>query len=554
MPKTILAGLALAVVLCGVALGVMPDVRPTPQMRDFVGDPTAHVRYFVPNDPLYPQQWHLNNAGAYPHANVNPAWAANLTGSGVIIGIVDDGLETFHPDLAPNYVPADSWDFGQNDAIPNPVYSSDNHGTSVSGVAAARGGNALGVTGAAPEAGLAGLRIDFNNQTAAMFANATLYHSSGTNTNISVKNHSYGIGAAFIPTTLEVAALRTSTAAGTTHCVAAGNERSYHGAYYYDENGNGSFDPDIDHAVDADSNKKHNQSISETITVAALGADGLFTWYSNWGANVFVTAPSNGALGLGITTTDRVGAGGYDATSDYTNGFGGTSSASPLVAGIMALGIQANPAMDQRMAKHLLVRTSTIVHPTDATVTSDGGWKTNAAGNRFNQNYGFGLVNAGAFTTEAALWTGVSPLVTESTGTVLVNEAIIGPGGNLRNFMLHTPGQLEEVEVHLDIDHTWRGDLTAYLTSPAGTTSRLFLDNGADSFDLIDWTFVTNAFWGENPVGAWTIQIFDTFASLDDGWWNSFAVTARTGHLVPEPATLALLALGAALALRRRAR
>jgi subtilisin family serine protease len=86
--------------------------------------------------------------------HVPAAWNRDITGSGVIIGIVDDCLQITHPDLSPNYVAADSWDFGQNDPDPSPVYNSgpneDRHGTSVAGVAAARGGNSIGGTGAAP--------------------------------------------------------------------------------------------------------------------------------------------------------------------------------------------------------------------------------------------------------------------------------------------------------------------------------------------------------------------------------------------------------------------
>jgi subtilisin-like proprotein convertase family protein len=469
----------------------------------------------------------------------------------VTIGLVDDCLEITHPDLAPNYVAADSWDFGQNDPDPSPVTASDGHGTSVAGLAAGRGGNGIGISGAAPLANLSCQRIDFDNQTEQMFADATLYHACPGNTSIAIKNHSYGTFVPFEPTALEAAALRISASVGTIHTFAAGNERQYHGLYVYDVNHNGVFDPDVDLAIDADANKKQDQAVPEVITVAALGADGRFAPYSNWGANVFVTAPSSGALGLAITTTDRTGADGYDP-GDYTNAFGGTSAATPVVAGILALGKQVNPAMDWRLAKHLLVRTSTHIDPTDHSDTSDGGWKTNAAGFQFNQDYGFGLINADAFTRLAARCSGVTPQMTETTGTISVNEAIIFSGGNTQMFAFAQPGEIEEVAVHLDITHTWRGDLTAYLTSPSGTVCRLFKENLADTFDIIDWTFVANTFWGESPVGAWSLRIDDTYPWSDNGTWNSFSATVTTGSLVPEPATLALLGAGALLAVLRR--
>ena len=519
------------IVLC-VSSGVVAESaeRPGPVGLAPGGDPYQMVRYFAPDDPLFGDQWHLANGSGYPHVNVTGAWGRGVTGAGVIIGIVDDSLQSTHPDLAPNYVAADSWDFGGNDPVPDPVATDDNHGTSVAGVAAGRGGNALGVSGAAPHAGLAGLRIDFANQTDQMFIDATLYHSSGANTNIAVKNHSYGISIPYAASAGQLAAAQTSAAAGTIHAFAAGNERDIHGLYY-DVNGNGSFDADLDLAADGDANKKDLQATPDTIAVAALGADGTHSYYSNWGANVFVAASSNGALGLGITTTDRTGGDGYDS-GDYTDSFGGTSSASPLVAGVMALGEQVNAAMDVRLAKHLLVATSAIVDAGDTSDTSDGGWTANAAGNVFNQNYGFGLVDADAFTTLAAVHGGATPLVTETTGTIAVGEAIVGAGGVARAFTFTTDGALEDVVVHLDITHSWRGDLEAYLTSPAGTTSRLMDDNLADSFNTIDWDFTTNAFWGEDAAGQWTLTINDTYASADDGTWNSFSVLANLGGMI----------------------
>ena len=289
---------------------------------------------FTPNDPLYGPgttastggQWHLRNT-ANPGRDVNvvPAWNRNITGAGVTIGIVDDGLERTHPDLAPNYSAADSRDFVSNDSDPSPG-TSDFHGTAVAGVAAARGGNGIGVTGAAPNAQLAGLRVGFGGAgTTSQFVNATTYRSSGATAIIDVKNHSYGYSAAYITATSEVNAVVTSATAGTIHVFAAGNNRGFSAQ---------------------DVNHQDTQNNPEVIAVAALSSGGRWSYYSNFGAALFVTTPSNGATGNGsgssspgITTTDRVGSTGYGGLSDsnYTNSFGGTSSAAPLAAGVMAL-------------------------------------------------------------------------------------------------------------------------------------------------------------------------------------------------------------------------
>lgn len=504
--------------------------------------PPLRRRYFVPNDPYFGNnspagflgQWHLdNNTGGGPDANLLPAWAKGYTGNGVVIGIVDDGLQAAHPDLSPNYLSNLSYDFGQSDGNPSPVFADDNHGTSVAGVAAARGGNGLGVTGAAPQANLAGLRIDFENQTTQMFVDATLHQSTGNNPSIDIKNHSYGIGVPFVESSSEVNALATSTSAGTIHVVAAGNERQ------------GDVDEDGDVAKKALQNSRH------AITVAALGISGFHASYSNYGGNVFVTAPSSDN-GTGITTTDRTGNPGYNesGTADgelfpdtsYTDTFGGTSSATPLVAGVLALAKEVNPALDTRWAKQLLAQTSVKVDLFD---NSDiGGWVTNAAGFDFNPSYGFGLIDADALTEAASQTTGYRDGGSESTSQA-VNRILADEASLTEFFTLTTDDKLEQLEIELDLTHEYRGDLEAYLTSPSGTTSRLMLANIGDFEADLDWSFTTNAFWGESAAGQWTLSVTDQF-EFDTGTWNSFGVSAYFGEasFIPEPTGIALLILG----------
>lgn len=481
---------------------------------------------FVPDDPYFtngnppgwPGQWHLLYA-ARPQfdANVRGAWDRDVTGANVLIGICDDGFERTHPDLSPGYSAVDSFDFADNDTNPDPVAANDNHGTSVAGVAGARGGNGIGVCGSAPLARLAGLRLPFDGSgTTADFVDATKYHSFGTNRDIRVKNHSYGIGEPFITSDAEGSALADSAGAGTLHAISAGNERGESGE---------------------DSNKKSFQSNPHAIAVAAFASTGIFSSYSCFGANVFVTAPSNSfrAGEFGITTTDRTGNAGYTKNSDpypdknYEPNFGGTSSASPLVAGVLALGVQANPAITQRLAKHLLARSCDVVDAADASATSDGGWKTNNAGFRFNQNYGFGLIDADEFTRLAAQFTGITALQTEETPQSTVNAAIPDNSQLQRTTSVTAVTPLEEVEVFMDFTHAKRGDLEATLQSPRGTVSRVFMRNSQDTgSSRTQWWFTCNAFWGENPQGTWTLTLKDTSGG-NTGTWSSFRLRMRMG-------------------------
>ena len=505
---------------------------------------------FTPNDPYFsdkgggsgnPGQWHLVNTHTPGlDVNIQPAWNRGITGAGIVIGIVDDCLEIAHPDLAPNYRPTLSWDFGQNDGDPSPVYADDRHGTSVSGVAAARGGNGIGVTGAAPEAGLAGLRIDFNNWSDQQLIDATLYQAGP----IRVKNHSYGVQAPFYSTDSWVAASRAASDAGVINVRAAGNERSIIGSigdtYYVLNWGN--------------ANLKSLQADRKAITVAALGSNGQYAYYSNFGACVFVTAPSSGSS-YGITTTDRTGSAGYSAgatsfpDADYTTSFGGTSSASPLVAGIVAQMLQVNPNLDVRGVKNILARTSRVVDPNQAD------WITNGAGLHFNPNYGFGLIDADAATQMAATYTQPPVEAAYTTGTVRVNAAILDnvTEGVIRSFTLAGNGSLESVEVAVDITHNYPGDLFIQLTSPSGTRSVLTYDHTFQDREMtgLIWTFSSAAFWGEDLSGTWSLQVADRW-EIEAGMWNSYQVTAYAG--VPEPATLTLLALGVAICAGRARR
>ena len=102
------------------------------------------------------------------------------------------------------------------------------------------------------------------------------------------------------------------------------------------------------------------------------------------GSAVLVNAPSNGNAN-GITTTDLTGSGGYSATN-CTSTFGGTSSASPLTAGVVALMLDANPNLTWRDVQHILVNTS------DRTDTGNTNWRKNASGRWISEYYGFGRV------------------------------------------------------------------------------------------------------------------------------------------------------------------
>jgi len=462
----------------------------------------------LPTDPLFANQWHLQNTGQFSGTsgediNIVPAWNAGYTGSGVLIGVVDDGLQYTHPDISPNYNASASYDFNGGDTNPAPT-SNDKHGTSAAGVAAARDdGSSCGV-GAAYRAGLAGLRLISAPTTDAQEASALTYHYNSTENLISIYSNSWGPPDANpyanldSPGPLTLAALKDGVengrgGKGSLYIWAAGNGLAGYDNINYDGYANSRY----------------------TIAVGAIDHNGEQAPYSEPGAAMFVTAPSSNST-TGITTTDLLGTGGY-ASGDCTNGFGGTSSSAPLVAGVVALMLEANPNLGWRDVQHILAETADVNDPTDLD------WAINGSGHEINHKYGFGRVDAEAAVNLAATWENVGPEVSVKSGTINVNKIIPdgNPNGITSNFVVNDSIHVEQVEVVFNASHGYRGDLKVILTSPSGTKSVLseFRYDGHANYNA--WKFTTVRNWGELSTGKWSLKVIDV-TSPDQGMFTSW--------------------------------
>ncbi|MDZ4767312.1 MAG: S8 family serine peptidase [Chloroflexota bacterium] len=469
----------------------------------------AHDGYTrVPTDPLYPNQWHLNHTGqvagaAGNDANVLPAWNAGYDGTGVNISIVDEGMQHTHPDLAPNYLPSASFDWNQNDTDPSPTSSGEGHGTAAGGVAAGSDDGVSCGVGAAYNAGLSSQRILAGLLTDTIEANGL-----GNQRNVNhIYNNSWGPSDS--GTVLdEPGALVKSVFANNT---ASG--RSGLGSIFVWANGNGYQSGDYAGADGYTSSRY-------VIAVAATDSAGVSSYYNEGGSAVLVNAPSNGNAN-GITTTDLTGSGGYSATN-CTSTFGGTSSASPLTAGVVALMLDANPNLTWRDVQHILVNTS------DRTDTGNTNWRKNASGRWISEYYGFGRVDADEATRRALGWTTVPAEQNYTSPVINVNQPIADGAPNTYTQSAHAVGTAmrftEHVEVVFNATHTWRGDLRVLLTAPSGTISTLMIARSNDSGDnYSNWTFTSAHFWGEDPNGTWTISVSDAFTT-DVGTFNNWQI------------------------------
>jgi len=120
----------------------------------------------------------------------------------------------------------------------------------------------------------------------------------------------------------------------------------------------------------------------DVICVTASNSLDEFSSYSFYGPNAFLCAPTNGNNGVGITTaTVGVGTDGKSLALSYTSGFGGTSSATPLAAGICALMLTANPNLTVSQIKSIFKQTNDRI---------SGGYDTNGHSDKL----GYGRINA----------------------------------------------------------------------------------------------------------------------------------------------------------------
>jgi len=417
----------------------------------------------LPTDPRFSDQWHLlNTTSPEADANVEDAWNAGYTGAGVVVGVIDGGVQRDHEDLVAGYNAPASTSGGTS-----------SHGTSVAGVIAATEGNGLGGVGAAYDAEWSSLYYGSNSKTATNFL-----HRNDIN---DIKNNSWGPfdnGTIWTISSVEYNALEDSVQMG----------RGGLGEIFAWAAGNGGTRDRVDYDPYASSRY--------TIAVGAIGHQDRRSSYNEKGSSMLVVAHSDGN-GRGITTTN--------SGNRYTSNFGGTSSASPLGAGVMALMLEANPNLTWRDVQHVLVHSSRKVDAGNA------GWNTNGAGHDISYDYGYGAVDAGAATALAASWTNVSAEQMYDSGVQTINQQIPDNSATGLTFTVDVPANftVESAELILNVDHNRLGDLDIRMGSPAGTGSIFSTPRGDGKDDFNDYIFTTVRSWDEPSGGTWTFYIAD---------------------------------------------
>jgi subtilisin-like proprotein convertase family protein/subtilisin family serine protease len=526
------------------ALAVLADAPGTVSVGPLLG--RYHQKHLVPNDPLFTQQWFLKNTGQSGGVvgmdmRVETVWNT-YQGSGIRIAIVDDGLDLLHPDLAPNVDTANHYDWNSipYDTDPAPLLNpdpaeEDTHGTAVGGVAGARGNNAAGVSGVAPEATLVGFRlISFQDPDGTSDDEDADAMARGKDI-IDIKNNSWGTGApAWV--TIPAGPLMEAARADAAHTGRAGK-----GTVYVWAAGNG-------RQSGQQGQKDGATNSMYATTVGGLDHRGNLAVYSEGGSHLVVVAPTSGGSGtLPVVTTDLRGNSGYNRTGtaqgepadrNYTDSFGGTSSAAPAVSGAIALMLDANPNLNWRDVKEILLRSSRQIIPTDS------GWLTRHGGDpslpliKHHESYGGGLIDAQAAVTMAQTWTSLGPMTSDSRSSNLQRTILDNNTTGISipfDFSALTAMRVEHAQVRLDASHNWRGDLVITLRSPSGVISNLATEEiRDDGSDYEDWDFSSVRHWGEAAAGIWTLSIKDVSAGVS-GTFHSATLTLHGTDVSPLP-------------------
>jgi subtilisin family serine protease len=530
---------------------------------------TSTVNVTLRADPLVKNQWHIQNTGQDSFSSVKPistndmrvgaAWALGVSGKGVKVAVVDDGLEINHEDLKPNVDAAKSINFLTSGTDPTPS-GKDGHGTSVAGIIASTAFNGKGGRGVAYGATLRGYNLLASG--AYSLANlATGLGGSPTTADNDVFNASFGSrvdpSRPLLPTfdpalgEINANALTLRGGKGAPLVQSAGNEFQSFSGY-----------PDASCAKAVEWGVSCGNAASDTrrastlpIVVGALAANGKKSSYSTAGSSIWVSAPGgeygydssrvttpdpkafepaivttsrtgcdNALLSNPVNALDSKGANPQAPSCQYTALMNGTSAAAPNLSAVIALMLEANPNLTLRDIKFILAKTAIRVDPNQAKVapaiyrgaafTLEQGWVRNAAGYYFSNWYGFGGVDAGAAVSMAKSYKDFLPpqkTAVQYAYTPSSNVAIPGQTSFSIDYPVTSDMTINEgVLVYFDMLTPAVLCNQLELTSPSGTKSILL--NGASGFTnvrVIDTRLASNAFYGEPVNGTWRLTIYN---------------------------------------------
>ncbi|XP_077441964.1 proprotein convertase subtilisin/kexin type 5 isoform X2 [Vanacampus margaritifer] len=453
--------------------------------------------------------------GCQPPMNIAGAWERGYTGSGVVVSVLDDGIDGEHPDLKPNYDALASFDVNGQERHPSPSYSetaANYHGTRCAGMVAAAiiANHSTCTIGVAFRSRIGGVRIlDGLDGEVTDMAEAQALSFKPQHVDIYLASWGPEDDGATVdgPGPLTRLALQNGIGTGrhgrgSVYVWAAGSGARRGDHCSCDGYSNSIYTISISSSGVLQNQPNHQERCSSTLAASSTVDE------------ISVLAPHQSC-----------GTAKWDSALSVS-----------AAAGVIALTLEANPLLTWRDIQHIIVRTS------DTRQLAAADWRKNGAGLKVSHLYGFGLLDAERMVLQAKRWQRVPPQHACTVEAPTLLKRILNAGGALTS-VLETSGCsassrrqqhvafVEHVVVRVTVACRRRGDLSIALTSPSGTVSQLLdkrpHDNSTEGFH--QWEFMTTHCWGERAVGEWTLKIRD---SPSEGRENSQAGTLEEWSLV----------------------
>ncbi|WP_196222744.1 S8 family serine peptidase [Pseudooceanicola algae] len=441
--------------------------------------------------------------------DLDAIWA-DYTGNSVLVGIYDDGVAQ-HEDLITNYNYSARVTLIGSDPL-NDDYA---HGTAVAGIVAAADNDTGGI-GIAFDAQITGVNylteafdLSYANYLSLIEDTARFDVVNFSWASLPYFNDFNNIGDQNSQAYAEVSRMQIALDTG----------RDGLGTIFVKSAGNYANDPGwLEFGIEGNANAEGLNAAHGIIVTAATDRDGNVESYSNWGQSILVAAPA------ATVTTDIEGSGGL-STGNYAETFGGTSAAAPVVSGVVALMLEANPDLHWTDVRNILALSASQTGSdfgSEASGYEIDSWFANAAqtwnggGLTFNESYGYGQVDAFMAVRMAEVWTEMAPDAADRQASYIATADIDDPVTILDDdrtvISMEVRGakiEIEHLNVTISYKHSWVSDLELSLFTPAGTEIPLLRNEGYGSYND-SWTFGVSSLMGTSADGTWELVIEDS--------------------------------------------
>ncbi|MCU0523730.1 MAG: S8 family serine peptidase [Elainella sp. Prado103] len=503
---------------------------------------------YRPRDSDYGKQWYLQNEGgealaAGSHIFAEAAWNLGRGKRSIAVAVVDGAIDLSHADFQ-----SEGKLVSPLNLRPQPIHAtdapmdSDQHGTVIAQIAVANE-TGKGRVGVAPGCALMPIQVGdfFDDQTIEQISHWAIEQGAD------VVCWSWNAAAVHFPLSLrqQVALAQMvqqgRDGRGAVLIVAAGNaDRPIDGQV--EERDNWQIRPDEPTQSYLTPPAQPLRWLNgfaihpDSLTVGACTSVNQKSAASNWGCGISLVAPSGQSLptlmteGYGKITLPPLSqveqAGLSSLQHDQPLPIGGTSGASAIVAGVAALILSINPELTARQVRQILEQTADRIMDRRSDPPAEPSIGSYDA-DRYSVWYGYGKVNAVKAVQLAQQL--VMPLPLPYRWQEFPNRVRLAipdgdPNGVMSSIAVAETTRICDLEVNVEIDHEFLGDLVIALIPPWGTSIPLQSRSLGRLTQLKTTYSLENTLWlksalNRSPQGTWKLHIIDLIPS-------------HTGHLV----------------------